>query len=142
MLTTCATRQDRSHAAPHPRGAVDGSSLAMETIALETLQKLLTLTPEVLLGLVVIGVCYALKKSRFPNRWIPTVCMLLPSALYPLLATATATEGVASPLLRSALIGFVIGLVAWGIHNKVLKRFIDPRLFDDDDQPPPCAPEK
>ena len=122
-----------------PAVAVDGCRLAMETIALDTLQKLLTLTPEALLGLVVIGVCYALKKSRFPNQWIPIVCMLLPSALYPLLATATATDGVASPLLRSALIGFVIGLVAWGIHNKVLKRFIDPYWYNDD-EPPPSAP--
>lgn len=77
----------------------------------------------VCLSCIVVG--YLLKLwPKFPNAAIPLVCVLWGVIFNPLIAPFSATH---SPLriwlVTHMLVGTVVGLIAWLIHNKILKRF-------------------
>jgi hypothetical protein len=100
----------------------------------------------VIVALFSIALGYVLKISAFfPNNFIPLVIVLFTASVFPVLEfcdiSATLTGGVGDRLIRESamlripinvLIGFIIGFVAWTFHAQILKRFVDPKFFNDD----------
>ena len=73
-------------------------------------------------GLLVFALCiaagYAWKSVKLlPNRVIPLVVMLTGAILHPILS--------GGDVARTAVIGFVIGFLAWLFHRLILKRIED-----------------
>jgi hypothetical protein len=93
----------------------------------DALTQLLKLTPEALLGLFIIACGYVLRGIKWlDNRWIPLVCCVLGGSLYPFIAKqASADPDLAHPYVRLVMIGFLIGLLAWVFHEKILSRIED-----------------
>ena len=93
-------------------------------------KQLLNVGPELLLGLGAIALGYALQLiPTFPNKWIPAVCIFSPAIVYPFLAECgKCPYDVRYPFVRFVLIGLLIGVAAWALHNQVLKRLIDDRF--------------
>lgn len=92
-------------------------------------------------GLLVFALCiaagYVWKVIRvLPNRFIPLVVMLIGAALHSLL---TMVANQSAPVwVRSAVVGFIIGFVAWVFHRLVLKRLEDKfgtKLLEDETNP-------
>lgn len=90
-------------------------------------------------GLLVFALCiaagYVWKVIRvLPNRFIPLVVMLTGAVLHPALTYAADQAG---PVwVRSAVVGFIIGFLAWLFHRLILKRIEDKlgaKLEDDSD---------
>lgn len=92
-------------------------------------------------GLVVmffaIAIGYVLKTAGFfPNNRIPLVIVCLTAVVFPVVQLcAQLTDNLPHPWLNipiNVLIGVIIGFIAWAFHYQILKRFVDPRLFNDD----------
>jgi hypothetical protein len=86
---------------------------------------------------------YVLKASSFfPNNRIPLVIVLVTASAFTLLQLCADLAAIAAsthPWLRipqNALLGFVIGFAAWTFHAQILKRWVDPKLFPDDQTKP------
>jgi hypothetical protein len=96
-------------------------------------KQLLACGPEALVGICIIALCYALKALPFfPNRFIPAVCIFLPVLLYPLVCKpGEAPHDIRYPVIRAGMIGLVIGVLSWLLHNRLLKRWVDKFLFPD-----------
>lgn len=100
----------------------------------------------VIVALFAIALGYILKTAAFfPNNRIPLVVVLFTAVLFPLVQFCaklqSLTGGVGDALLKTSawlsiplnlLIGVIIGFTAWLFHNQILKRWIDPKLFNDD----------
>ena len=93
--------------------------------------QLTALGPEMLVALIVIVLGYVLRWiPQFPNRLIPIACIVLGAVLYPLLAPLPKPDaGLRHPMTRLALIGVLIGFLAWVGHNKFLKPLEDKLPF-------------
>ena len=90
------------------------------------IQQLLGLGPEALtiIGVIVLG--YFLRFLPFiPNKAIPAICIAVSTILYPLMVVPKAVEGSRNPMVRLAIIGMVLGTLAWIFHNKALKKIED-----------------
>lgn len=79
-------------------------------------------------GLLVFALCiavgYVWKIIRvLPNRFIPLVVMLTGSVLHSLLTMVA--DQPAPVWVRSAVVGFIIGFLAWLFHHLLLKRLED-----------------
>lgn len=87
----------------------------------------------VLLVLFAIALGYLLKiVSAFPNKFIPLVVVVFCTIGFMVVAPARPAElELRIYLGRNFLIGFIIGFVAWTFHAQILKRWVDPRLFND-----------
>lgn len=90
-------------------------------------------------GLLVFALCiafgYVWKAIKIcPNRFTPLAVMLAGAVLHPALTYAA---GQAGPVwVRSAVVGFIIGFLAWMFHRVLLKRIEDKfgvKLEDDSD---------
>ena len=84
-----------------------------------------------------IALGYVLKMAQFfPNRFIPVAVIPLTALLYAgLQICADLLDNKPSPglyFLFNFMLGFVYGFVAWVFHAQILKRFLDPRIFNDD----------
>ena len=84
-----------------------------------------------------IALGYVLKMAQFfNNRFIPAVVIPLTALLYAgLQICADLLADRPSPglyFLFNFMLGFVYGFVAWLFHAQLLKRFLDPHLFNDD----------
>jgi hypothetical protein len=108
--------------------------------------QLTALGPEMLVALIVIVLGYVLRFiPAVPNRFIPLACIVLGGILYPLLAPLPKADlAVRHPMTRLALIGILIGFLAWIGHNKFLKPIEDKvpflkGLLDDDGAKPPAG---
>ena len=81
----------------------------------------------VLVGLLCIVICYAFKVTdRFPNDAIPVVCLLLGAILLPMLAPeCPLEEKLIAYRVKHAVVGIIVGLVAWAFHNLILSKIED-----------------
>lgn len=92
----------------------------------DSIQQILGFTPEVLVVVFLILLGYAVRFMPFiPNKWIPAVCMFSGMVIYTAMVKPPVIEGVRMPHVRMALIGFILGVLAWVIHNKALKKLED-----------------
>lgn len=77
---------------------------------------------------------YLAKASKFvPNDKIPLFIFLW-GTIWNLLLADTRTPGYSLRLwvARNLLVGFIIAGLAWLIHNRFLKSWLDPKLFPKD----------
>ncbi len=92
----------------------------------------------ILVFLLCIAVGYVWKVVKvLPNRFIPLVVMLTGSALHAGL-TYSEKQTVAD-WIRAAVVGFIIGFLAWLFHRLLLKKLEDKlgaKLFDDENPEP------
>lgn len=72
---------------------------------------------------------WVLKKSNFPNRFIPVVVVLLPAVLMVFLLPfdpGQMNPGLLYPgtefIIRCAGLGLIMGFLAWGTHKVFLRR--------------------
>lgn len=93
----------------------------------DLLKSLLTLGPEMLTCLAMIALGYLLRVvPSFPNKWIPMVCILGAPILYPLLISdGQIAPTVKNPIVLKVLIGFLLGVLSWFGHDKVLSKVED-----------------
>lgn len=81
-----------------------------------------------LLGVALCIFGYVLKGLPFvKNDFIPAIVIVAGAVLNPFVSSPA--EGLHNPTLTLALQGFIAGALAWILHNQVLSRFIDPKLF-------------
>lgn len=103
--------------------------------------------------LFAIALGYVLKSAAlFPNKLIPLVIVPVTAVLYALIQLCedllAAKPHAGLYLLLNFALGFVYGFAAWLLHAQVLRRFIDPKVFNDDgstkfftkDSTPPANP--
>lgn len=90
---------------------------------------LLTLGPEMLLFVALIGLGYTLKLVPMVNNGvIPLINAAVAVVVYPMLRQpASAPFWVRSPVVYFMVVGFVIFVASWILHNKVLK-IVEDRL--------------
>jgi hypothetical protein len=107
--------------------------------------QLTALGPEMLVALIVIVLGYVLRFiPAVPNRVIPLACIVLGGVLYPLLGPVPKPDAaIRHPMIRLALIGILIGFLAWIGHNKFLKPIEDkiPFLKGMLEEDPPAPPK-
>jgi hypothetical protein len=102
----------------------------METL-IKINEQLLNAPSGVLVMAFAIAIGYVCKVvSFFPNNRIPLVVVSSCSVAFPLLTYCAETD--ASDIPRNFIIGFVLGFIAWLFHAQILKRFVDPKLFNQD----------
>lgn len=80
---------------------------------------------------------YVLKASAlFPNNRIPIVVVPTTASFYALIQLcADMIEQKPHAWLYfvfNFVLGFVYGAIAWLLHAQILRRFLDPKLFNDD----------
>lgn len=98
---------------------------ALKNTLLDLVNQIVTMSPEllVIVAILIVGFVLKLVKS-FPNEYIPAVGSLMGASLYPFVADVAKVDyQVRLPWLRQILIGLALWLVAWVLHEKVLKRF-------------------
>jgi hypothetical protein len=61
----------------------------------------------------------------FPNKGIPLAVILWGGVFFPAIADATSNFPFRVWLIRNLLMGLMIGVVAWLLHNQVLSRLED-----------------
>lgn len=110
----------------------------------------------VLVAIFAIALGYLLKTLPFfNNRYIPLAVVIICTAGFMLCSpTKDAATAMRIYLTRNFIIGFIIGVAAWMFHAQILKRWVDPKFFNDDGstkflsrkdappQPPPTDPTK
>lgn len=104
----------------------------METIetelqhVIDMLQKLNGAPALLLVGLVCIITGYALKwVKKFPNEGIPLAVIFMGGVVYPFVADANNDIPLRVWIIRNAMIGLVVGFVAWLVHNKFISKIED-----------------
>jgi hypothetical protein len=71
------------------------------------------------------------QNTRIPLFVLPVTAVLF--ALIQLCADELAGKQHAGLyLLLNFMIGFIFGFIAWLLHAQILKRFVDPKIFNDD----------
>lgn len=77
-----------------------------------------------LVAAAALAIGYALRNWKtFPNQLIPGFIMFFTSAVYPVLQGGEPGEpGWIKWTMKNALIGLLIGFIAWRVHNQGLKR--------------------
>ncbi len=91
----------------------------------------------VVVALFAIALGYVLKSSEFfPNNRIPLVIVCVTSVVFPIVQLCEDRMNHVEEFLWHAplnvLLGVVIGFLAWTFHAQILRRFVDPKLFNDD----------
>lgn len=87
------------------------------------------LTPEATAVAVVLGLGYVLRCLPLPGWVIPPACVLAPAVFYPWIADwGSLPAGDYHPGARLVCTGFLIGLTAWMLHNRLLNRWLDPAV--------------
>ena len=86
--------------------------------------------------LFAIAMGYMLKVTQlFPNNRIPLVVLPGTAVLYALIQLCedelTQRTGAWLYFLLNFALGFIYGFIAWLLHAQLLKRFVDPKLFND-----------
>ena len=96
----------------------------------------------VLVAAFAIALGYLLKTVPvFPNRYIPLVVVGFCTIAFMLIAPAKAAESTTRIwLVRNFIIGFIIGFAAWMFHAQLLRRFVDPKLWPQEEPPQPPSP--
>ena len=96
----------------------------------------------VLLAAFAIALGYLLKSlPKFNNQYIPFVVVSLCTIGFMLIAPArTPDMALRIWLVRNFIIGFIIGFAAWTFHAQLLRRFVDPKFFPDDNNQTPANP--
>lgn len=84
-----------------------------------------------------IALGYVLKVSEFfPNKRIPIIIVPLTAILFALIelsADKIAVKPFAGYyVLFNFMLGFIYGALAWLLHAQILRRFVDPKFFNDD----------
>ena len=88
--------------------------------------------------LFAIALGYVLKTAQFfNNRFIPVVVVPVTALVYALIQVSShlLQPGPHHPwayLVLNLALGFIYGAGAWLFHAQLLKRFLDPKLFNDD----------
>lgn len=87
--------------------------------------------PFALTVLCVIIVGYALKFApKFPNNWIPFFSFVTGATIYVLLSDPSdAPFTMRYPIVRHGIMGLAAAAVAWIIHWKFLRDWIDDKYF-------------
>ena len=80
---------------------------------------------------------YVLKSSSFfPNNRIPAVVVPTTALMYALIQLcADMIENKPKAgyyFIFNFMLGFVYGAIAWLLHAQLLRRFLDPKMFNDD----------
>lgn len=95
---------------------------------LELNDKLMNAPAGVLVMLFAVALGYILKVSAFfPNNRIPLAVVIAAAIVFPVLLYSVDKAGANVP--RNAILGFIIGFIAWTFHAQILKRFVDPKIF-------------
>jgi len=87
--------------------------------------------------LFAIALGYMLKATAlFPNNRIPLIVLPVTAVLFALIQFCAdklaGKQHAALYLLINFMIGFIFGFIAWILHAQILKRWLDPRIFNDD----------
>lgn len=87
----------------------------------------------VLVMLFAVALGYLLKSlAIFPNRYIPLVVIGFCTLGFMVIAPARPADMAARIYHgRNFLIGFILGFAAWTFHAQILKRWVDPKIFND-----------
>ena len=89
----------------------------------------LGLGPELFTIFAFIGFGIVLKISKFPNDYIPLAVIVVATLFYTtVVGNQLAPHWVANPIPWKACVGSLLGLISWGLHHVVLKKWIDPWL--------------
>jgi hypothetical protein len=78
----------------------------------------------VMLGCLALGYLLRFIKA-FPNDAIPVVCILFGAVLLPTLADARGPMPLRIWLVKNAMLGLIVGCLAWITHNILLSRLED-----------------
>lgn len=112
----------------------------METL-IKLNQQLMNAPVGVIVALFAIALGYVLKSAAFfNNKFIPLVIVSFTAVMFPLVqfcvewSGGNSKAGYSVPM--NVMLGFVIGFLAWLFHAQILKRWVDPRFFPEDKQPP------
>ena len=70
---------------------------------------------------IIIGYAFRLIPI-FPNKWIPTVCIVIGSILFPLLNPKPSSETSVAFYSHAIVGGIFLGLVAWLLHDKFISK--------------------
>lgn len=98
----------------------------------------------ILIGIFAIALGYVLKTiPSFNNKYIPLVVVLGCTVGFMFIAPPNVSN-LDSRIYwgRNLFFGFIIGFGAWTFHAQILRRWIDPKLFAQSDQPDSPAPPK
>jgi len=87
--------------------------------------------------LFAIALGYMLKASSLvSNNRIPLFVLPVTAILFSLIQFCAdkiaAKDHAYLYLLINFMVGFIFGFIAWILHAQILKRFLDPRIFNDD----------
>jgi hypothetical protein len=111
----------QTNAVPPPNPLPVQSDLLDQIVS--ALNVLYGLPSHILVGLSCIGLGYTLRFfKRFPNDGIPLACVFWGMLFNPMMAERTPGSPLRIWLVRHILIGLIIGLTAWVLHKKVLKK--------------------
>lgn len=87
----------------------------------------------VLVAIFSITLGYVLKATPFNNHYIPLIVVVVCTAGFMLSAPVqTPDVPLRIYLTRNFMIGFIIGGATWLFHAQILKRWVDPKFFNDD----------
>jgi len=91
----------------------------------DIIKTIASLGPEVFTVVLVVGVSYIPRILPVTNKVIPWLCVcVFGPAAYPMLnSPGRVSPEVRFPLLREIFTGFLLGLIAWILHDKVISRF-------------------
>lgn len=89
--------------------------------AINTLSKL---GPEMFCIVACIAAGYVIRIiPAIPNKWIPSVCILIAPCIYPFLTnTGRVSPDSVNPMMRIVLTGLILGVLAFAIHDQALSR--------------------
>lgn len=87
--------------------------------------------------LFAIALGYMLKATVIiPNNRIPLFVLPVTAVLFALIQLCAdklaGKEHASLYLLINFMVGFIFGFIAWLLHAQILKRFLDPKIFNDD----------
>lgn len=111
-------------------------------------ERLMSLPAGVVVMLFAISLGYVLKSAQFfPNNKIPAVVVMFTAIWFPIVQFCSdQIANVAKAIWHvplNMMLGFILGAFAWLIHAQLLKRFLDPKMFNaagtqrDSSAPPP-----
>lgn len=96
----------------------------------------------VLVAAFAVALGYLLKTlPKFNNAYIPFFVVVFCTIIFMLIAPMRAVDvSIRVWLVRNFVIGFIIGFAAWQFHSQILKRFVDPKLWPEEEPPQPPSP--
>ena len=116
------------------------NELAKQTIQIidDVGRSLLSMSGEALTVVVCISIGYAVKLTKIRTRYIPAIVLCTGAIFYSFVSSSgDQPPSLSFPIVRQIGIGFVLGVAAWLIHQSVLRKILDSKMFKDDETKTP-----